>query len=153
MEQQIIRLTIMVMSVCCGVGCPWNNQIFFWVQTKTQSVSIVLGLFCETKNHFFWFVSVFRTGINTTETNRISSKQTEKSSINILYWGVLKTVNFFSQFEPKQTKTQSVSVVFQFAFSRNQKFFVWVCFDVLDQYRNNRNKQNLWYGELKRLIF
>ncbi len=47
----------------------------------------------------------------------------------------------FFQFEPKQTETQSVSVVFRF-FSRNQKTFFSVCFGLSDRYRNNRNKQN-----------
>jgi hypothetical protein len=35
---------------------------------------------------------------------------------------VLETIKFFFRFEPKQTETQSVSIVFQFV-SRNQKFF------------------------------
>jgi hypothetical protein len=65
-----------------AVGCPRNNQIFFFdtKQTETHSVSVVFSLFRETKKHFFWFVSVFRTGIETTETNRTLSKQTEKIS-------------------------------------------------------------------------
>ncbi len=49
--------------------------------------------------------------------------------------------NNFFWFEPKQTETQSVSVVFRFV-SRNQKTFFSVCFGVSDRYRNNRNKQN-----------
>jgi hypothetical protein len=43
--------------------------------------------------------------------NRVSSKQT----------------NFFSRFEPKQTETHSVSVVFRFV-SRNQQIIFSVCF-------------------------
>jgi hypothetical protein len=35
--------------------------------------------------------------------------------------GVLETVNLFSRFELKQTETQSVLVVFWFAFSQNPK--------------------------------
>ncbi len=52
-----------------------------------------------------------------------------------------KQSNFFSRFEPKQTETQSVSVVFQFV-SRNQNTLFSVCLGVSDRYRNNRNKQN-----------
>jgi hypothetical protein len=55
-----------------------------------------------------------------------------------------KQSNFFSRFEPKQTETRSVSVVFRFVL-QNQKTFFWfvlVCFGVSDWYRNNQNKQN-----------
>jgi hypothetical protein len=55
---------------------------------------------------------------------RVSSKQTNKSF----------------RFEPKQTETQSVSVLFWFV-SRNQQLFFSVCFGVSDPFRNNRNKQ------------
>jgi hypothetical protein len=91
---------------------------------------------------------VFQTGIKTTETNRTFSKQTEKISKNALYKSVLETINFFG-FELKQNETQSVSVFFGVCGSPNN--VVSVCFGVLDRYRNKRNKQNLWYGELKRL--
>jgi hypothetical protein len=37
-------------------------------------------LFRETKKHFFQFVSVFRSGIETTKTISIFSKQTKKIS-------------------------------------------------------------------------
>jgi hypothetical protein len=60
------------------VGCPRNNQCFFRFelkQTETQSVSAFFGLFRETKKHFFLFVSVFRTGIETTERNQKISKK------------------------------------------------------------------------------
>ena len=51
----------------------------------------------------------------------------------------MKKKNF--RFEPKQTETRSVSRLFRFV-SWNQKFFFFVCFGVLNLYRNNRNKQN-----------
>ncbi len=76
---------------------------------------LFFGLFCEPKNIFFSlfrFVLVFRTGIETTETNRIFLKQTEKISKQLSLLGGLETINFLSRFEPKQTKTQSVSVCF-----------------------------------------
>jgi hypothetical protein len=65
------------------VGCPRNNQICFWVepkQTETQSVSVGFRFALRNQKHFFRFVLVFRTGIETTKTNRILSKQTEKIS-------------------------------------------------------------------------
>jgi hypothetical protein len=110
---------------------------------------LFFGFFRETKKHFVWFVSIvleLPTGIKTTKTNRILLKQTEKISKKRSLLGG----KFFSQFEPKQTETQPVSVVFWFAFSRNPKFF-FVLY-VLDQYHNNQNKKNLWYRECKRLI-
>jgi hypothetical protein len=73
------------------LGCPRNNLIFFWFepkQTETQSVSVVR----ENQKTFFSvcfglirFVSAFRIGIETTETNTTLSKQTEKSLKNVLY--------------------------------------------------------------------
>ncbi len=54
---------------------------------------------------------------------------------------VLETNKQKFWFEPKQTKTRSVSVVFWF-FSWNQKPKFLVCFGVSNLYRNNRNKQN-----------
>jgi hypothetical protein len=56
-------------------------------QTETQSVLVDYSVcFVKPKNFFsvcfslFWFVSVFRTVIKTTETNRIFSKQTKNIS-------------------------------------------------------------------------
>ncbi len=124
---------------------------------KLNLFRLFFGLFRETKKHFFWFVSVCfgvsdryrnnRNKQNFVETNRKNLQNTFYIS------GSSKPLIFFSWLEPKQTETQSVSVVFQFAFSQNPKNFLSVCFDVSDRYRNNRNKQNLWYGGLKRLIF
>jgi hypothetical protein len=79
----------------------------------------------------FWFVSVFRTGIETTETNRIFLKQTETNRKNLQKTfsirGSSKLFIFFSV-QTEKTETQSVSVDFRFAFSRNQKMFFSVCF-------------------------
>jgi hypothetical protein len=56
------------------LGYPRNNY-FFLVRTETNRNSTCFGCFSvcffrETKQNFFRFVSVFRTGIETTETNR-----------------------------------------------------------------------------------
>ncbi len=60
-----------------------QSNIFFRFepkQTKTQFVSVVFRFVSRNQKTFFLFFSVFRTGIEITETNRISSKQTEKIS-------------------------------------------------------------------------
>jgi hypothetical protein len=62
------------------LGCPRNNKYFFRVEPKLNLFRLFFGLFRKTKKHFFWFVSVFRTCIETTETNRTLSKQTKKIS-------------------------------------------------------------------------
>ncbi len=46
---------------------------------KQDLFRVCFGLFRKTKNKLFLFVSVFQTYIETTETNRIVSKQTEKN--------------------------------------------------------------------------
>jgi hypothetical protein len=111
------------------LGCPRNNQIFFGSnrnKPKLNLFRLFFGLFCKTKKHFFRFVSVcfdVSVSIETIETNRIFSKQTEIISKKRSLIGGLQNRKFFSRFEPKPTETQSVSVVFLFAFSRNQKLF------------------------------
>jgi hypothetical protein len=52
------------------------------------------------------------------------------------------------RFEPKQTETRSVSVVFRFV-SWNQKQKISVCFGVSNLSRNNCNKQN-WNGNKRK---
>jgi hypothetical protein len=67
-------------NVCAHLGCPRNekNKIFGSNRNKPKQdlFRICFGLFRETKKNFR-FVSVFRTFIETTETNRTVSKQTE----------------------------------------------------------------------------
>ncbi len=53
------------------------------VRTETNQNKICFGLFHETKNFgLFWFISVFRTFIETINTNRTVSKQTETNQNN-----------------------------------------------------------------------
>jgi hypothetical protein len=65
------------------LGCPRNDQNFFSVQTETNRNSICFGCFsvcfAKPKKKFFGLFRCFghRTGIETTETNRTFSKQTE----------------------------------------------------------------------------
>jgi hypothetical protein len=74
-----------------AVGCPQNKQNKISVRTETNRNSTCFGCFlvCFAKPiHYFFglfrFVSVFLIHIETTETNRSVSKQTEINKIN---WG------------------------------------------------------------------
>jgi hypothetical protein len=86
---------------------PWvssKQSNFFSVRTETNRNSICFGciLVCFAKpQNFFRFVSVFQTGIETTETNR-------KPLNNALYYGILETINFFSV----RTETNQNSICF-----------------------------------------
>ncbi len=65
----------------CGLGCPRNEQKKFRFepkQTETRSVSRLFRFVSWNKQKNFQFVSVFRTYIETTETNRAVSKRTER---------------------------------------------------------------------------
>ncbi len=103
---------------------------------------------------------MFWTGIETTKTNRIFSKQTEKISKKLSLLGGPRNRYFFflvrTQTNRNKPKLNLFRLFFGLLFRETKIFFfrfVSVCFDVSDRYRNNQNKQNLWYGELKRLIF
>jgi hypothetical protein len=117
------------------LGCPRNNQIFFSVRTETNWNSICFGCFsiCFTKpkNIFFGlfqFISVFRTGNETTKTNRIFSKQTEKiSKKRSLFWGP----RFFfllgsNRNKPKLNLFQCFSIYFFAKKKKNSGLFRFV---------------------------
>ncbi len=92
---------------------------------KLNLFRLFFGRFHETKQIFFglfWFVSVFRTGIETTETNQNKPRKSPKTN---LYKGVLETIIIF-RFKPKQTETQPVPVVFRFVFSETKRNFFQV---------------------------
>jgi hypothetical protein len=114
---------------------------------------LFFGLFCETKKQFFGFVSVFRTGIETTETNRTLLKQTETNRKNLQKtFSIrvsLKQFFFFLGLNQNKLNPNLSRLFLGLFFARNQKFFFSVCFGVSYWYQNNQNKQNLWYGELK----
>jgi hypothetical protein len=120
---------------------------------KLNLFRLFFGLFCKTNKHFFRFVSVFET----TARNRILSKQTEKIfKKRSLLVGPRNLLIFFSVSHRNKPKLSLFRLFFGLLF-RETKIFLFrivsACFNVSDRYRNNRNKQNLWYGELKRLIF
>jgi hypothetical protein len=72
-----------------AVGCPRNKQTKYFGSNRNKPkhnlFRLIFGLFRETKNLFFRFVSVFRIRFKTTETNRSVSKQTE---INKKKWKI-----------------------------------------------------------------
>jgi hypothetical protein len=91
LSKGVVSLHWEIHGVCqvLQVGCPRNDQNFFSVQTETNRNSICFGCFsvcfAKPKKKFFGlfrFVSVFRTGIKTTETNKTFSKQAETNRKN-----------------------------------------------------------------------
>jgi hypothetical protein len=136
------------------------SNLFFGSNRNKPKLNLFwlfFGLFRETKKQFFRFVSVFRTGIETTKTNRIFSKQTEKNlQKTFSNRGSSKSLIFFLGSNRNKPKLNLFWMFFGLLFHETQQKifrFVSVYFDVSERYRNNQNKQNLWYGELKRLIF
>ncbi len=94
---------------------------------------MAFGLFCETKNKKIWFVSVFQTYIETTETNRTVLKQTET------------TQNFRKI--PKYALYQTVSVGLLFVLVQSKHCTLCFCIvakpskqTVSNQTKTNRNK-------------
>jgi hypothetical protein len=86
-----------MLAVISPLGCPRNNQIFFWFEpkrTETQSVSVVFRFVSAKPNKFFF--GLFRCfgpvskQPKQTETNRKNLQKTN------LYQDVLETINFFS---------------------------------------------------------
>jgi hypothetical protein len=104
--------------VASRVSSKQSNFFFKPKRTETQSVSVVFRFVLRNQTNFFRFVSVFRSGIETTETNKKNLQKTN------LYQDVLKTINFFSV----RTETNRNSTCFGLFFSRNQTKFFSVCF-------------------------
>ncbi len=127
----------------------------FSVRTETNWNSICFGCFsvCSAKpnNIFFGLFWCFGPVSKQPKQTKLCRYKPKKSPKTFSIRRSSKQNIFILLFEPKQTETQSVSVVFWF-FHETQNFFS-VSFGVSNQYQNNRNKQNLWYGEFKRLIF
>jgi hypothetical protein len=137
------------------VGCPRNNEIFDQFepkQTETQSVSVVFRFVSRNQKTFFFglFRFVFQTGMETTKTNRTFSTKKKKSPKKFSIRGSLKPLFFVSRFEPELNLFQ---LFFGLLFRETKKFVFLVCFGLFDVSDRYQNKQNLWYGELKRLIF
>jgi hypothetical protein len=77
-------IKLVVRNIADRVSSKQSN-IFFGSnrnKPKLNLFRLFFGLFRETKYTFFRFVSVFRASIETTETNRIFSKQIETNQKN-----------------------------------------------------------------------
>ncbi len=141
------------------LGCPRNNQIFFSVRTETNRNSICFGCFsvcfAKPKLTFFRFVLCFGPVSKQTKQTKLCRyklKQTEKISKKRFILGDPRnSKNFFLGLHRNKPKLNLFRLFFCLFFA-TQIFFL-VCYGVSDRYRNNRNKQSLWYRELKRLIF
>jgi hypothetical protein len=117
--------------------CPQNKQTKFWFEPKKTETRSVLVCFVKSKAKKFQFVSVFRTYIQTTETNRTVSKQTETNRNN---------PKFSEKFLPKYALYQTVSVGLLFvsvqSTHRNSLFRYRTetnCFET-NCFETNRNK-------------
>jgi hypothetical protein len=126
---------------CMGprVSSKWKKKNFGSNRNKPKQdlFRVCFGLFRETQKNFFRFVSVFRTYIETTETNRTVSKRTETirnvlKNLSHIYLGssvchipviflsschpVIVAVVYFSGFFPKLQFSRGflyVSIVLQ----------------------------------------
>ncbi len=135
------------------LGCPRNNQILFSVRTETNQNSICFDCFsvCFAKPKIFFFrlfrfVSVFRTGIETTKTNRNNLSTT--LSIRVFS----KQLIFFFGSNRNKPKLNLFQLFFSLFFWRNPPKnvrFVLVFRTGIETTETN----NLSYGELKRFIF
>jgi hypothetical protein len=134
-----------------GVGFPRNNQFFFQFkpkQTETQSVPVVFRFVSPNKKTYFF--GLFRCfGPVSKQRNKQKFLETNRKKLQkiFLYYGDFKTVNF------KSNRNSICFGCFSVCFFAKPQHFFFGLFRCSDQYRNNRNKQNLWYGELIRLIF
>jgi hypothetical protein len=128
------------------LGCPRNKKKFRFKPKQSD----FFGLFL--------FVSLFRTGIETTETNRILSIKTEKKekiSKKCSLLGVLETVNFFLCSNRNKPKLNLFRLFFSLVF-RETKFFFSVCFGLfrcLGPVSKQPKQTELMVWGIKRLIF
>ncbi len=143
-----------------GARVSSKQSNFSSVRTETNRNSICFGWFSVSfaKPKKFFSVCFGVSDRYRNNQNKQNFLETNRKNLQKMFSirGSSKPLFFFSV----RTKTNRNSICFGcFSvcfFVKPKKLFlrfVLVCFDVLDRYRNNRNKQNLWYGKLKRLIF
>jgi hypothetical protein len=128
-----------------SVGCPRNNQIFFRLESKwteAQSVSVV------SRNQ----TNIFLVCFSVLDRYRNNRNKPKKSPKNKSLFGCPRN-NYFFSVQTETNRNSTCFGCFSVCFFAKPKRIFFVCFGVSDQYRNNRNKQNLWYGEIKRFIF
>jgi hypothetical protein len=96
---------------------PRNKNFFFGSNRNKPKLNLfrfIFGLFRETNNNFFRFVSVFRTYFETTEINRSVSKQTEKKKYKRNKKAALQTVR-------KNCLKKKITVLSNYKFSQYTK--------------------------------
>jgi hypothetical protein len=130
------------------LGCPRNNQFIFSVWTETNQNSICFGCFsiCFAKPKYIFSVCFDRYQNNQNKQNFV---QTNRKNLQ-------KMFSIRGCSNRNKSETQSVSVVFRYVLSWNQKVFFSVYFSLFQCFGpvSKQPKQtDLWYGELKRLIF
>ncbi len=89
-------------------------------------VSVVFRFVSRNQKHFFRFVSVFRTGIETMETNRIFSKQSEKIFKNryvFSFRGSSKPLILFLGSNRNKPKLDLFRLLFGLLFRKTKKVF------------------------------
>ncbi len=109
-----------------GVSSKQSNVFFGsnWNKMKLNLFRLFFSLFQETKKHFFRFVSVFRTGIETTKTNRILSKLTKKiSTKHSLLGGPQNRKFFFLGSNQNKPKLNLFWLFFGLLYREINKFF------------------------------
>jgi hypothetical protein len=110
---------------------------FFSVQTETQSVSVVFQFVSQNQKTFFRIVSVFRTSIETTETNRFCRNKQKNLQKTFSIRGSSKPLIFFLGSNRIKPKLSLFRLFLGLLFRETKDLFfqfVLVCFDVSDQY-------------------
>jgi hypothetical protein len=131
---------------------------FFSVRTETNRNPICFGCFSvcfvKPKNIFFGLFRCFGSVSKQPKQTQLCRNKPKNIQKTFYIRGVLETDNIFFFSVRTETNRKSICFVcFSVCFLQNQIIFPSVCFGVSDRYQNNRNKQNLRYGELKRVIF
>ncbi len=114
---------------------------------KLNVFRLFFGLFRETKNIFFGLFWCFGLVSKQPKQKDILSKQTEKISLKTFsIRGSQKPLIFFLGSNQNKPKLIRFRLFFGLLFRETPKFFSGL-FRCFGPYRNNRNKQNLCYGE------
>ncbi len=147
-------------KIAAGVGCPRNNKKNFLFRTKANRNPICFGCFlvCSRNQKTVFSVCFAVSDRYRNNSNKQNFLETNRKNLQKTFSmrGSSKPLIFCLGSNRNEPKLNLFWLFFGLLFRETTKKnfrFVQVCFDVSDRYRNNRNKQNLRYGELKRLIF
>jgi hypothetical protein len=128
------------------LGCPRNNQFFFWFEpkrTESQSVSVVFWF--VSRNQINFFSVCFGVSVRY-RNNRNKPEQTEKISKKQNYITVSSKQLILFSVRTKTNRNSTCFGCFSFLFfSRNQTNFFSVCFGVFCLFRLFRNTETLCF--------